>query len=264
MKFAFMSFTTPEASLQEMLDIAKKYGYDGVELRSQLQHKHGVELETGNSERKEIRKTFKNSGIECACIATSVRYCFTEKERRLEHIALTKQFIDLAADIGCSRIRVSGGVPDRIIPFEEATKIAGEALSELKRHAEKNKVYVCLETHDFFARADIAAATVKMAKSPYIRINWDIMHPFTKLMTIEEAFKELKDLVAHCHVHDGTYDKTRTPKLALMGEGEIPYNIALRLLKKHGYTGYLSGEYINAWPPEVVLPHDIEVLKSYI
>ncbi len=47
-----------------------------------------------------------------------------------------------------------------------------------------------------------------------------------------------------------------------MGEGESPYNVAVGLLKNSGYTGYLSGEYINAWSPEVVLPHDIEVLKS--
>lgn len=264
MKFAFMSFTTPQASLQKMLDTAKKYGYDGIEPRAQLQHKHGVELEASNSERKEIKTLFKGSGIECACIATSIRYCFTDKERRLEHIALTKQFIDLAADIGCSRIRVFGGVPDKIISFEEAVKIAGEALCDLKSYAEKNKVCVCLETHDFFSRADTAAAAVKMANSPYIRINWDIMHPFTKLMTIEEAFEEVKDVLGHCHVHDGTYDKARTPKLALMGEGEIPHNTAVRLLKNAGYSGYLSGEYIEAWAPEVVLPHDIETLKSYL
>jgi len=70
--------------------------------------------------------------------------------------------------------------------------------------------------------------------------------------------------VGHCHVHDGTYDKSRAPKLALMGEGEIPYNTAVRLLKNSGYAGYMSGEYISAWPPEVVLPHDIEALKSYL
>ncbi len=264
MKFAFMSFTMPEAGLEEILETARRYGYDGIEPRAQLQHKHGVELEASNTRRKEISRLFKGSGIECACISTSGRYCFTEKERRHEHISLTKQFIDLAADIGCTRIRVFGGVPDRVIPFEEAIRIVGGALGELKSHAEKNKVYVCLETHDFFSRADIAAAAVKMAKSPYIRVNWDIMHPFTKLMTVEEAFEEVKDVVGHCHVHDGIYDKARTPKLALMGEGEIPHNTVVRLLKNSGYTGYLSGEYIEAWAPEVVLPHDLEALKSYI
>ncbi len=264
MKFAFMSFTTPEATLQEMLDIAKKYGYDGIEPRAQAKHKHGIELDASTEERKEIKKRFETSGIECACLATSIRYCNTDEEKRAEEIALTKRFIDLAVDIGCSRLRVFGGMPDRVISVDEAIKIVGESLSKLKSYAEKNRVYICLETHDFFSRADVAAPAVKMADSSYVRINWDIMHPFTKLMTIEEAFAEVKNIIGHCHVHDGTYDKARAPKLSLMGEGEIPYNVAVRLLKNYGYTGYLSGEYINAWSPEVVLPHDIEVLKSYL
>ncbi len=264
MKFAFMSFTTPEASLKEMLDIAKKYGYDGIEPRAQAKHKHGIEIETNQGERKEIRKIFEESGLECACLATSIRYCNTDEDKQAQEIELTKRFIDLAVDIGCSRLRVFGGMPDRVIPVDEAIKIVGEALSELKGYAGKNGVYLCLETHDFFSRADAAAPAVRMANSPYVRINWDIMHPFTKMMTIEESFAEVKDIIGHCHVHDGTYDKARSPKLTLMGEGEIPHNIALRLLKNSGYTGYLSGEYINAWPPEVVLPHDIEVLKSYL
>jgi len=264
MKFSFMSFTTPDKSLREMLDTAKKYGYDGIEPRAQLEHKHGIEIQTSQEDRKEIRRIFEGEGIECACIATSIRYCSTDEEKRVNEIELTKKFIDLAVDIGCRRIRVFGGMPEATISYEEAIKIVAEAFSKVKDYAENNKVYVCLETHDFFSRADIAAAPVKMVNSPFIRINWDIMHPFTKLMTIEEAFTELKGLIEHCHIHDGTYDKARVPKLALMGEGEIPYNIAVRLLKNSGYKGYLSGEYINAWPPEVVLPHDIDVLKSYM
>jgi len=38
----------------------------------------------------------------------------------------------------------------------------------------------------------------------------------------------------------------------------------LDIARKYGYDGYLSGEYIDAWPVDVVLPHDIEVLKSYL
>ncbi|HNS32672.1 MAG TPA: sugar phosphate isomerase/epimerase family protein [bacterium] len=264
MKFAFMSFTCPDATLQEMFDMAKKYGYEGIEPRAQAEHRHGVEITAGSAKRKEIRKMFENSGVECACIATSLKYCFTDKAKRQEYIDTTRQFIDLAHDIGCKRLRVFGGNPDKEITAAEGIEIVGEALQGIKKDAEEKQVYVCLETHDFFSRADVAAPAVRIAESPYIRINWDIMHPYTRNMTIEEAFAEVKDLVAHCHIHDGTYDKDRRPKLALMGQGEIPYNIAVRLLQNMGYEGYLSGEYISAWPPDVVLPNDIDALRSYL
>ncbi len=62
MKFAFMSFTTPEATLTEMLEIAKKYGYDGIEPRAQAKHKDGIEIETGPAERKQIKKYLRKVG----------------------------------------------------------------------------------------------------------------------------------------------------------------------------------------------------------
>jgi sugar phosphate isomerase/epimerase len=264
MKFAFMSFSCPEATLAEMFDMAKKYGYEGIEPRAQAQHKHGVEIETTAEQRSAIRKAFADSGVECACIATSIQCCKVDKAKRAEQVELTKKFIALAADLGCGRLRIFGGKPDAEIPMEEAVKLAGEGLSQVKEAAEQAKVAVCMETHDHFMRADDCAKAVRIAESSFIRVNWDIMHPYTRGMTIEAAFGEVKDLVSHCHIHDGSYDEKRSAKLALMGEGEIPYRTAVQLLKSISYEGYLSGEYIKAWPPEVVLPHDVRALRSYL
>lgn len=264
MKFCFMSFSCPEASLVEMIEYAKKFGYEGVEPRAEAKHNHGIEIETGKEKRKEIRRIFEESGIECACLATSLKYCMTDAEKRKQAIERTKKFIDLACDIGTKRIRVFGGNPDNPISKQEAIKIVGEALAVVAEYAEKNKIFICLETHDFFSRADDASQAVKIAGSPYIRINWDIMHPFTQRMTIEEAFECVKEYVEHCHIHDGVYDAERKVTLAMMGKGEIPYKTALKLLQEINYPGFLSGEYIQAWEPEVILPHDIKVLKSYL
>ncbi|MCX7704760.1 MAG: sugar phosphate isomerase/epimerase [bacterium] len=264
MKFSFMSFSCPESTLIEMLEYAKKYGYDGVEPRAQAQHKHGIELETSSKKRKEIKKIFQDSGIECACIATSIRYCFVDREKRKNALETTRSFIDLAVEIGTTRIRVFGGVPDIDIPEEDAVKIVGECLALASEYAEKNRIMLCLETHDFFSRADTAMRAVKIADSSCVKINWDIMHPFTQGMSIKEAFDHVKNFVEHCHVHDGVYDEKRNVKLALMGQGEIPYREAIRLLEEMNYQGYLSGEYIQAWSPDVVLPHEIKTLKSYL
>lgn len=264
MKFSFMSFSCPEANLVEMLGYAKKYGYDGIEPRAQSQHKHGIEIDTNKQQRNEIKKIFLDSGVECACLATSVRYCFSDEGKRKENIELTKAFIDLSCDIGTKRIRVFGGMPDREMLESEAIEIVGGCLAQVSEYAEKNQIFICLETHDFFSRADTAAEAVRIANNPFIKINWDIMHPFTRGMTIEQAFSHVNGLIEHCHIHDGIYDEKRNVKLALMGKGEIPYQTAVKLLKDTGYQGYLSGEYISAWPVEVVLPHDIKILKGYL
>ena len=43
MKFSFMSFSTPELTLEETLALAERLGYDGVELRIEAGHKHGAD-----------------------------------------------------------------------------------------------------------------------------------------------------------------------------------------------------------------------------
>ncbi len=264
MKFAFMSFSCPEATLQEMVGYAEKYGYEGVEPRAQAHHRHGIELSCSQPQRNEIKNMFSDSGIECACLATSICYCSADEKKRKENTDLTKAFIDLACDIGTKRIRVFGGGPDGEMSVEDVINIVSTCLGDISEYAEKNQIFVCLETHDFFSRADIAAKTVKIVNNPFIKINWDIMHPYTQNMTIQQAFDHLNGLIEHCHVHDGIYDEKRNVTLALMGKGEIPYNIAINLLKGINYQGYLSGEYIAAWPADVVLPHDIRVLKEYL
>ena len=43
MKYSFMSFSCPELTLDEMLSMAKEFGYDGIEPRISSNHRHGVE-----------------------------------------------------------------------------------------------------------------------------------------------------------------------------------------------------------------------------
>jgi len=72
MKYSFMTFSCPELSLDEVLNLAKSIGYDGVEPRLVSKHKHGIETDISASQRLEIKKKFSDSGISACCIATSV------------------------------------------------------------------------------------------------------------------------------------------------------------------------------------------------
>jgi len=265
MKLSFMSFSCPEATLDEFLGYAKKHGYEGVEPRAEAEHNHGVEIEADAAKRAEIKKRFEDEGVAVACVATSRKYALADKAERDESIERTRQYVDLAADIGGDKLRVFGGKPPEGMSTEDAIKIVGESLAEVAPRAEERKVHVCLETHDGFMLATDCAAAIKIADSPYIAANWDIMHPYTKGMTIDEAHDALKGLIQHCHIHDGVYaEKGKGPKLAMMGEGEIPYPRAIELLEEDGYEGYLSGEWIKAWTPDEILPHDAEKLRSYM
>ena len=263
LKLSYMSFSCPEASLDEFIGYAKTYDYEGVEPRAEAKHNHGVEVDASPAKRAEIKKAFQDAGIVCACVATSRKYAIADQAARNESIELTKKLVDLAADVGSTRIRVFGGMPPEGMSMPDAIKTVGESLAQVGPHAVERGVSVCLETHDGFSRADDCAAAIKLADSPAVAANWDIMHPYTKGMTIDEAHDALKGLIRHCHIHDGNYTDGK-PKLAMMGEGEIPYPRAVELLEADGFDGYLSGEWIGAWHPNEILPHDGKVLRSYM
>ena len=79
MKYAFMTFSCPELELKEVLDVAKRTGYEGIEPRITAKHRHGIEVDIDTHARKDIRRMAEESGIALACIATSCVFADPEK-----------------------------------------------------------------------------------------------------------------------------------------------------------------------------------------
>ena len=98
LKYAFMSFSCPDLTFPQILNLARNLGYAGVEPRASSNHKHGVELEANAGTRDEIRGMATESGIDICCLATSCRYADPSTADR--NVKDTLEFIDLAADIG--------------------------------------------------------------------------------------------------------------------------------------------------------------------
>src|SRR5688572_21162137 len=113
MKYAFMSFSTPEMSLEEMLRAAQSYGYDGIEPRVEQGHTHGVELTADQDARRRIVDTVAASPIEMCCVATGCRY--SDPSTVAKNVDDTLRYIDLAADLRCPRLRIFGGpIPEGV------------------------------------------------------------------------------------------------------------------------------------------------------
>jgi sugar phosphate isomerase/epimerase len=266
MQISFMTWACPDWTLTEVLTGAIKYGYDAVEPRVEANHKHGIDLDTTKKERKQIRASFEDTGIACCCLATSRTFSMADEVARRESIELTRKYIDLAHDLGCPNLRVFGGQTPKEVAFADAKKYVAEALGECAQFAAKAGVYLCFETHDAYCDSADALEVVTAAAHPNAAICWDIMHPFRMGEPFAETFANVKDHVRHCHVHDGVRPEDGGPngwKMALMGEGDIPHQEPFTLLAGMGYTGALSGEWINFLPPDEVLPHDAKVMREY-
>ncbi len=252
-----MSFSTPSLTLAEMLETARRYGYEGIEPRLDSKHAHGVEVDTGKEQRQAIRARVAESGVRLACLATSLKYA--DPEAVEEMIQQTHERIDLAGDVGAPAIRVFGGRMPEGITREEAIDGLVAALSEVADHAGERDVMICLETHDDWCDPAHVAEVLRRVNHPAVGANWDIMHPVrTAGKSMDEAFQALKPWIRHLHIHDGI-----GRALAPIGTGEIDHRRALELLKSIGYDGFISGEWINWEPYEVHLPREIETMRDY-
>ena len=260
MKYAFMSFSTPKLTLDDMLSTARQYGYDGIEPRLFASHAHGIEVTMTAAERKVAKAKAADSGIALACVATSCRYA--DPASSAENIEITRQCIDLAGDLGAPTIRVFGGQLGEGLSREDATDLVAESLASVAELAAQRGVLVCVETHDAWTNPPHLAAVLEQVNHPNIVINWDIMHPVrVSGVSMEQAFDVVKPWIRHVHFHDGTM---KDPcRLRPIGQGDIDHKRAVELLQGDGYQDYLSGEWINWEPYEIHLPRELATVKGY-
>jgi sugar phosphate isomerase/epimerase len=68
MKYSFMTFSCPELNMSEVLALAKRFGYDGIEPRVEDNQKHGVEVNASPEKRREVKQQAIDSGIAICCV----------------------------------------------------------------------------------------------------------------------------------------------------------------------------------------------------
>ncbi|NOZ23593.1 MAG: sugar phosphate isomerase/epimerase [Planctomycetes bacterium] len=264
MKLSFMTWICPQWTIDQIIEGGRKYKYDGVELRVQVEHAHGVDLATGAGRRAEVRKIFEDGPICISAVATSLQFSEPEEAERRKSVDLLKQYIQLSADIGAPVIRVFGGAKGRGEPAGILDNVAA-CLAECAGDAEGAGVKLGLETHDYFSHSKYVAKVVEMVGSPAVQALWDVAHPYRHMETPEMAYANLKSKVVHLHIHDYKYTDEAKSKIELvgLGQGVCPHKEPMALLKADGFTGHFAVEVMKG-DPDDVLPQYSEVFHQYL
>jgi sugar phosphate isomerase/epimerase len=264
MKLSFSTLGCPDWNIRKIVESARLYGYNGVELRGAgRQH---ISLEVSPLERREIKKLFEDNGIEICCISAYTRFSSPVKEERDMNIETLVRYCELAREMGSGIVRsFIGNVPEGVKESEymnyipEALHSAGEKIKGLG-------VDVVIETHDYFSTGRLISEIIKRSESENIKALWDVWHPYRSGESPRETIGYLKDSLRHMHIKDARrlYDNWQ---LVLPGEGDIPLVEIINLLKEIGYDGYLSFEWEKMWhpeipEPEIAFPRYVEYMRS--
>jgi fatty-acyl-CoA synthase len=243
---AFSTLACPGWTLEQALAGGSEYGYLGVELR--LIDGAMIEDSMPAAERKRVRASLSDAGLDLVAVDSSIRLTEGEPEVVAERIA---RFLELAAGWGSPLIRVFGG------PGKHDNAVM--ALRLASRHAESTGVRIGLETHDEFSSASSVAAVLDAVDSPAVGAVWDIVHTNRVGETPAEVVERLGDRILDLHVKDARRtDPARSWEegfsYVLLGEGEVPVRACLDALQAAGYHHWVVAEWEKRWHPEIEEP----------
>ena len=119
--------------------------FEGVELRTT--HKHGVEVTLSKAERAEVRKRFADSPVQLVSLGSAFDYHTPDAARLRRDVEATKEYLQLAADVGATGIKVRPNALPKEVPVEKTLEQIGRSLGELGGTAQGLGQQVRLEVH---------------------------------------------------------------------------------------------------------------------
>lgn len=270
MKYAFMTFSTPDWELERLFDFCKSAGYEGFEPRLDAGHAHGIEVRLSRGDRALVREQACEAGVEICCLATSVR--LLDPGPRMTQLDTLKAALELARDVGCPALRIFGGGEGSMEGnhFARTNQIRlVDALLEAAPYAQRADVRLCLETHDFWTDSHIVADVLHSVNHPHIGANWDAMHPLRMhRISVQESYRHLKPWIFHAHMHAGKKTPGDKPPFFFLPLGhpddEFQAYEMQKIAQEDAYPGYFSGEWLNQWThPEEELPREIATCRKW-
>ncbi|MDR0475631.1 MAG: sugar phosphate isomerase/epimerase [Treponema sp.] len=269
MKLSFSTLGCHDYTLDQIIDCAVKYGFDGVEIR--IVEKNVRLWETRDLKPEAVstaKKKFKDAGIEVIVLGAGTSFAHPDEKARSEHLDDLKRYVELAQGLSCPYIRVFGGPVPEGRTMEETVKSDIEGYTLAKPIATAAGVTLLFETHDSFSASTGMLPLVKGLGDGF-GVVWDVLHPLRFGENIEDTWKNLKPYIKHIHIKDSTVYTETDFDFQLCGEGKVPIPQIVKLLESGGYDGYLSFEWERGWHPEIApcdiaFPRYVEYMKKIL
>ncbi len=269
MKISFSTLGCPDWSLQQVIDLARRERYEGIELRF-IEGDAALwkRSEFTGSGLRDSRAALRGAGLAVSCVDTS---CFfhspdaTERRRALDE---GRRMLALAAELEAPGIRVFGDTVQPGATRADTEKWIADMLRALGEEAHAAGLEAWLETHGDFADAAGTIAILHRAAAAGTGVVWDPANAFAAFGERPSAGAGiLGSLIRHVHLKDlrapqPSSDTEAGPRWdpVLTGEGDFPADEVVVHLVASGFAGFVSFEWEKRWhrsieEPEVALPH---------
>jgi sugar phosphate isomerase/epimerase len=211
---------------QQIISNCEKAGIQGVELRST--HAHNVEVALSKKERKEIKKIYKNSGVELVGLGSAEEYDQKDPVLVRQAIENTKAFIKLSHDVGGSGVKVRPNHLHTDVPHEQTIEQIGKALNEVAAYGADYGQEIRVEVHGRETQnPEIMKKIMDVANNPNVGVCWNCNQEDLEGKGFEYNFNLLKDRFGDTiHIRE-------------LNSTDYPYDSLMENLIKLNYGGWL-------------------------
>lgn len=252
MKYAFSTLGCPRWSWDDVFTTAKDLGLDGVEIRGlgdEIYAPAITEFLPKNIEN--TRQDLERLGLEIPILTSGATLAKTKKAK--DSFVEACAYVNLAANLGVPYVRIMGtGKPHET---EGDFDLAARLYAHLCRYAAEWGVVPLIETNGYLSSSDKILEFLEKAGCENSGVLWDVHH--TVRFGNEkpaDTVEKLGSHIRHVHVKDSELDEAGEIRYCMMGHGDIDVKEAIESLKKIGFDGFVSLEWVKRWNPDLQEP----------
>ena len=265
MKLSFCTLATPSTDISEIVRLAVKFGYHGVDLR--ISEAFGeLSPKSTTAQVKHVRNLFKESNLQIAGL-----FCYnkggTEDQKSWgEMESSIFELLDLANMIGSPSIRIGTGNPRNAISFEDYYKRTAEVIGNVL-NKDRSTIELHIQNHSGSYDVSQSYKLVKMVNNPRFRMAFAPEHCIVENENLDDVLIKAKEITAQLHVADIIKQGTKVEEV-LPGHGITPLKEAWQALGRQAFDGWVTFKWERQWHPELMpaeeaLPKFIEYIKMY-
>lgn len=250
LKLGLMTYTLgKDWDIETLIKNCSETGWVHAELRTT--HKHGVEVSLSKQQRSEVRKRFKDSPMEAISLASAFSYHYPDPKELRNSIEGTKEYLQLAADVGAIGIRVFPNAFPKGISEEKTMEQIGKSLAEVGTFGHNLGVDVRVCVHGSGTnRVPVIKKIMDYSQCPYVYVNWNCNPSDLEDGGLVKNFNSIKDRLKGVHMHE------------LFNEN-YPYRQFLQLVREHDPSIYCNAEIDQSCEPITLMKYYRALFLAY-
>jgi sugar phosphate isomerase/epimerase len=214
--------------LVTLIKNCEQTGFQGVELRTT--HAHKVEVALSREERAAVKKRFADSSVQLASMGSAFEYHTPNQTQLRKDIEATKEYIQLAHDVGATGVKVRPNGLPKEVPIEKTLEQIGKALRELGEFGAGLGQQIRLEVHGSGTSLVPHVRTIlDVADHPNVGACWNSNQTDLEGEGFDHNFELIRKKIFTVHMRDLYLE-------------EYPWRKLLTGLRKTGFQGFCFAE----------------------